>query len=79
MTDDVPMVSGGVGASVSMVSSGSGVSGDEEEKDDEEELTHDDDEKDVDEINLLRNNLKQCSTTSYGNHEPYVKIVFRNC
>ena len=34
-----------------MVSSSSGVSGDEEDKDEEEESVHDDDEQDVDEIN----------------------------
>jgi len=46
------MVSGGVGASVSIHSVGSGVSGDEEDKDEDEKLAHDDDdEQDVDEVN----------------------------
>ena len=48
---NVPVGSGGVGVSVSMVSASSGVSGDEEDKDEEEESTHDDDEQGVDEIN----------------------------
>jgi hypothetical protein len=51
MSVNVSMVSGGVCASVSMHSVGSGVSGDEEDKDEDEELTDDDDdEQDVDEV-----------------------------
>ena len=51
MSVNVTMDSGGVCASVSMHSTGSGVSGDEEDKDEDEELAHDDDEQDVDDIN----------------------------
>ena len=51
MTVNVTMGSGGVRTSVSIHSTVSGVSGDEEDKDEDEELTHDDDEQDVDEIN----------------------------
>jgi hypothetical protein len=52
MSVNVSMGSGGVGASVSMHSVGSGVSGDELDKDEDEELEYDDDdEQDVDEIN----------------------------
>ena len=50
MTINVTMGSGGVGESVSMVSTESPVSGDEEDKDEDEELTYDDDEQDVNEI-----------------------------
>ena len=51
MCDNVSVGSGGVGVSVSMVSTTSGASGDEEVKDDEEYSAHDDDKQDVDEIN----------------------------
>ena len=54
MTVNVTMGSGGVRTSVSIHSTVSGVSGDEEDKDEDEELTHDDDEQDVDEINCSR-------------------------
>ena len=47
----VPTVSGGVSPDVSMLSTASIVSSDEEDKEEDEGSVHDDDEEDVDEIN----------------------------
>ena len=60
MSTNVPMDSEGVCVSVSMDSTGSGVSVDEEEKDEVEESVYDDDEEDVDEINHTQLSKEVC-------------------